>query len=573
MPSRRFGALVIASAVHRRAAPLKSKLMRIARRVARQVSLVRALIEASLLVAAWFLLFRWVGIEDHGQVFATLASLASSAAALAAIRLRRVEATLPGLANELLSATIASVWIALVQLGFTAAQYDWDAVSTYLQTGNFSPFDAVLVWGGFTLLNGAVYVVMRTVVVGIPWWLRFQQRKLRWQLVHTQLLVVVLLGLIPLTLFGSAILRGELTQLFRGTEPAGNALVGLAAAIAFALAVTVVLLAIGMAVVLPPSILVSYIAARRTTRRLEHLAGTAAALRDGRLDARVSVQGVDEVAQLQADINAMAATMQRSMTDLSAERDTVRSLLQQRQELVASVSHELRTPVAIMRGYLDSALDQEDAIPVGLRHDLQVMHNESLRLQRLIDDLFVLTRASVAQLPFDIKATDLIPLLERCVAAVAPGAWDSGRVEVLLQAADDLPPVAVDPDRLTQIVLNVVTNAVRHSPPGGLVLLSTQRADGRIAVCVADTGEGIPADEIDRVWERFYRASNATDPRGSGLGLAISKELAEAMGGEVAVRSVPGEETVFTFWFPIASHGTHEPALSSGFRDNFATSS
>jgi signal transduction histidine kinase len=549
--------LVIASAVHRRTAPRRAATIAFLRRVTRQVSLPRALAEATLLVVAWFLLFSWLDIERGPDVLITMATFASSASALAAIRLRRVDASLAGVAYELSSTVLASAWLAGVQLAFGAVLYNWRTIVDYLYRGTYSVVDGMLVWAGFTLLNGAVFAVVRTVAVGIPWWLRFQQRKLRWQLVHSQLMVVVLLGLIPLALFGSAILRGELTDLFRGSAPAGNALVGLGTAIAFALAVTIVLLAIGMAVVLPPSILVSYLAARRTTRRLEHLAGTAAALRDGRFDARVTVQGVDEVAQLQTDINAMATTLQRSMSELSAERDTVQSLLDQRQELVASVSHELRTPVAIMRGYLDAALAQDDSVPPGLREDLQVMHTESLRLQRLIDDLFVLTRASVAQLPLNVAAVDVAPLLEQAVAAVAPGAWSSSRVEVILvlHPEGNLPPIAVDPDRLTQIVLNVVNNAVRHSPPGGIVLITAEEEGGRVAIRIADTGEGIPPDELDRIWERFYRGANATDPRGSGLGLALSRELTEAMGGDASVSSTPGEETVFTFWFPVATRG------------------
>src|SRR5205814_807270 len=121
------------------------------------------------------------------------------------------------------------------------------------------------------------------------------------------------------------------------------------------------------------------------------------------------------------------------------------------------------------------------------------------------------------------------------------------------EPGETLPPAAVDPDRLQQIVLNVISNGIRHSPPGGLVVVAAVRDGERIAIRIADTGEGIPAEEIDRIWERFYRGSNARDPRGSGLGLALAKELTEAMGGEVGVASIPGEETVFTFWFPFAT--------------------
>jgi signal transduction histidine kinase len=514
--------------------------MRFVRGVARRVTLPRALFEASIIVVAWCALIRTVEGRGPDQTLAALVSLVSSAVAVAALRLRRFPVSRRGVVAELVCAAIASLWVGLLQYLYIVFQFG----SHYLPISH-----AV---GVFTVLNGAVYVVTRFVVVGIPWWLRFQRRQLRWQLVHLQLLVVVLLGLIPLTLLAATILREQASSLLWGNGPVSNAVIHLASAIAFALAVTTVFLAFGMAIVLPPTILVSYLAAKRTTRRLEDLAGTAAALRDGRLDARVTVEGVDEVAQLQADVNTMASTLQQSVAELSAQRDTVQQLLEQRQELVASVSHELKTPVAIMRGYLDSALEGETEIPQQLRHDLQVMHGESVRLQRLIEDLFVLSRASVAQLPLRVEAVDVRAVLQQCVHATAPSAWQSGRVEVLLEPGPAVPPIAVDPDRLMQILMNVVTNGVRHSPPGGLVLLSAQHEDRRVAVRVADTGDGIPPAELEQIWERFYRGSNARDPRGSGLGLALAKELTEAMGGDVSVHSIPCEETVFTFRFPVA---------------------
>lgn len=576
MSSRRSGALVTASAAYNEPIPTSVTGLALLRRVTRQVSPVRALAESTLLVIGWYLLFSALEIQQ-GRAFqdllATFAIVGSSASVLAAIRLLRVPASIRGVLYELSTTALLSVWIASIQLGFTAAMVGWPTFVRTIEQPGRTMGDVPIYWALLAVLNLAIYAVVRSVAVGIPWWLRFQQSKLRWQLVHSQLVVVVLLGLIPLALLGSAILffSGQPDPLVTGQQ-SGNTLIGTGILIALALAFVTVLLAVGMAIVLPPSILVSYWAAKRTTRRLEHLAGVAAALRDGRFDARVQVEGVDEVAQLQTDVNAMASTLERSVAEISAQRDTVQSLLDQRQQLVANVSHELRTPVAIMRGYLDSALAQDGAVPATLRQDLQVMHTESLRLQRLIDDLFVLTRASVAQLPLNIGPIDLVPVLEQAVAAVAPGAWSSSRVEVILVLHPEsaLPPAAVDPDRLTQIVLNVVNNAVRHSPPGGIVLISAEIDEERIAIRIADTGEGISPDEIDRIWERFYRGANATDPRGSGLGLALSKELTEAMGGEVAVRSIPGEETVFTFWFPIA-----EPAPAAGIaalqRDNFAT--
>jgi signal transduction histidine kinase len=245
----------------------------------------------------------------------------------------------------------------------------------------------------------------------------------------------------------------------------------------------------------------------------------------------------------------MAADLERAMGDLQAERDAVARLLEARRELVVAVSHELRTPVATLRAYLDSALAHWDgAAPPTLRDDLGIMAGEAERLQRLIDELFTLARAEAGGLPLALQPTDVGALLRRCAAVAAPPAWARGRVEVLAETPPDLPPARADPDRLEQVVRNLVANAVRHTPPGGLVLLTAAAEADAIVVQVRDTGEGIAAEALPRLFERFYRAGDARDRDrgGAGLGLALVKELTEAMGGSVGVESVAGEGSVFT---------------------------
>jgi len=409
------------------------------------------------------------------------------------------------------------------------------------------------------------YLLCRAAVLVWPAWDRQRRARLLWALTHAQLVagltlaagVAALLTLLAAAAYFTSPYGPPFgpESLPEGAGPAAIFLTWLTTRV---LAPVTGILGLGLAalvVILPPAALISYFALRRTTRRLEELVTATSALRAGDLAARVPVTGEDEVARLQADFNAMAAELERTLRELEEERDSVARLLQARRELVAAVSHELRTPVTTLRGYLESVLAHWDgAPPEMLRQDLEVMASEIERLQRLIDDLFTLSRAEIGRLPLAIQPTDVAALVRRCVEAVAPLAWERGRVEVLADAQAALPPALVDPDRIEQVVRNLLANAVRHTPPGGLVLLSAMADRDRLIVQVKDTGEGIPLEDLARIWDRFYRGSNAReqDQGGAGLGLALVKELTEAMGGSVVVESVPGEGSCFTLHLPVA---------------------
>jgi signal transduction histidine kinase len=291
------------------------------------------------------------------------------------------------------------------------------------------------------------------------------------------------------------------------------------------------------------------------TRRLQALAEGTSALRSGEYGMRIRVEGADEVARLQVDFNVMADALEQAMTDLRAERDNVETLLRARRELFASVSHELRTPVATLRGYLESARSHwTDEPPQTLRHDLEVMEREAARLQRLIDDLFTLTRAEAAHLEMQPTAVNVGALAQRIAETAAPLAWRSNRVEVVAEATAAAPLAWVDETRLEQVVANLVHNGVRHTPPGGIVSLWVEGTAEGVVLQARDTGEGIAAEDLPRIWDRFYRADAARlrPESGSGLGLALVKEITEAMGGSVAVESVAGQGSCFTLVLPRA---------------------
>jgi signal transduction histidine kinase len=414
--------------------------------------------------------------------------------------------------------------------------------------------------GGISLLlaaAGPAFLVFR----GGMWlwraWDRLRRRQLLWALTHAHLTVVVVMALLFAVLLTVQVLVAEYSDRF---EPEGG---GLAALLAVRIVLTI-LPAIGafsaftvilLTIALPPSAIFSTIVARRTTRRLDALVAATKALRTGDYAARVDIVGEDEVTQLQAGFNAMAADLERAMGELAAERDKVASLLQARRELVASVSHELRTPVATLRGYLESALKNWDHTPPPtLRYDLEVMDGEAARLQKLLDDLFTLSQAEVSGLMVDLQPTDVDAIVQRRVRAAAPPAWESGRVEIVAEVPPDLPPALADEGRLDQVLVNLLRNSVRHTPPGGIVAVMVAPEQDTVRIEVRDTGEGIPPEELPHIWERFYRgrSSRAEDSRGAGLGLALVKELTEAMGGTVAVESAVGQGSCFTVWLPKA---------------------
>jgi signal transduction histidine kinase len=397
---------------------------------------------------------------------------------------------------------------------------------------------------GFVIARGAVHLWR--------YWTRLRRRRMLWALTHAHLVVVlIVIGLWAVVLLILSPL-GEILSYDPQFDSFWTALVSDLLVTFFPAAMAVLFItAFVLAVVLPPSALLSFLVARKTTRRLEYLAQATGALRGGDYATRVAVSGEDEVAQLQSDFNAMAEALETSLHDLEAERDKVAQLLHARQALVAGVSHELRTPVATMRGYLEST-QTRDAAPETLAHGLAVMETEVLRLQRMLDDLFTLSRVEVEALTLDLRPVTLEAVVQRRIAALAPLAWERECVEMVAEIPAGLPPVYADAGRLDQILTNLLRNARRHTPPGGIIVVRAEAQADRVRLDVCDTGEGIAPEELVHIWERFYRGegARAQDQYGAGLGLTLVKELAEAMGGAVDVQSVVGEGSCFTVWLP-----------------------
>ncbi|MGI9059352.1 MAG: sensor histidine kinase [Ktedonobacteraceae bacterium] len=389
-----------------------------------------------------------------------------------------------------------------------------------------------------SLIYFSVFVVTRVVARILMFWNHLRRTQLIWSLTHAIVMLVAMGAVLLILIFEVIIIRYSPNILL--LIPATLGLISVSV--------------IALAAVVPPSALFSYLVIRRTTRRVKELAVATSILRRGNYAVRVPVVGEDEVAQLQSNFNAMAVDLERAMRDLQGERDRVAALLQSRRELIANVSHELRTPMATLRSYLETTLTHwEEAPPLTMRRDLQVMENEAIRLQALVEDLFTLARTEVGRLTLHCIPTDVVALTQRIVETSAPLAWRASKVEVVIDASPAVPCALVDPDRLEQALRNLLHNGVRHTPPGGIVAVVLRTEEHAVILQVKDTGEGIASTDIPHIWERFYRSESSRTNMGSGtgLGLALVKEWIEAMGGSVAVESTVGEGSCFTLRLPL----------------------
>ena len=430
--------------------------------------------------------------------------------------------------------------------------------ATYLK--NIAVSRLYLICLVFVLCTSIIFLLGRLCLHILRTWNRFRRTRLRWTVTHSHLMVVVIgAGLISFVSIFLAVFESDLR---------GQQVVGSIFAVIFVLSLILLTTVVTIIVVLPPSILSSILFTRRISRRVEDLAAATSALSQGDYSIRIAVDGEDEIARLQADFNVMASALEETMRELKAERDNVRTLLEARRELIASVSHELRTPVATVSGYLESTLanwgaGHDGQLPERMRDDLLTMQRQVVRLQSLINDLFTLARAEVGHLEMRCVPTAVLPIVDEVANSSAPLAWLGSRIEVLAEVATTAPMMVlavIDEQRLEQILYNLIHNAIRHTQPGGIIVVSAQVEHEQILLQVKDTGEGIAAEELPRIWERFYRVRNsqAQIAPGTGLGLAIVKELTEAMGGTVAVESIVGQGTCFSLRFPLVRNSTEQ---------------
>jgi len=303
----------------------------------------------------------------------------------------------------------------------------------------------------------------------------------------------------------------------------------------------------------PVALGVGYLIARGLTRRIERLDQAATTLADGELSARVAADSPDEIGRLGATFNTMAEQLQERERALADAAERAELLLRTNKRLVADVSHELRNPLATLRGYLDVLAEQHGhQLPPD---DLRVIQGEMGRLTALVEDLFTLARVEAQQLPLSLGPVDVTALVARLAETLAPLARRERQIELVTQLDPATPMVNADAVRLEQVLRNLAQNALRHTPPGGIIAFEVCADEaGRVRIAVADTGVGIAPEDLPHVFERFFRgdSSRARETGGAGLGLALVRELVGAMQGSVTVESTLGRGSRFTVTLPVA---------------------
>ena len=284
------------------------------------------------------------------------------------------------------------------------------------------------------------------------------------------------------------------------------------------------------------SVILGLLLARTLTRPLREITTATKKVAKGDLEQQVPIRSKDELGELAASFNQMSA-------DLTQSRDL-------RRQMTADIAHELRTPLTVVLGHTEALSDGE--LPPDAE-TFKILYDETKRLNRLVEDLRTLSLSDAGELHLNRSLTSPGDLLERAAASRKSEA-NAKEIELQIEVEEDLPEVDLDADRMTQVLVNLLDNALRYTPKGGWINLSAYEVEERVELNVHDSGPGIPAEDLEHLFERFYRGdkSRQREEGGSGLGLAIAKSLVENQGGEIRVESPPGEGARFVVELPVS---------------------
>ena len=330
------------------------------------------------------------------------------------------------------------------------------------------------------------------------------------------LILVVGVGVV-----GAEVFTALMMELGDSAEHARDMYADSVTTVVIAASAVAVLASVGLAIVL----------SRMLARPLAEIGQAARRVADGDYAARVPRSGPEELASLADSFNQMAASLERQ------ER--------MRRDFIANAAHELRTPLTNLQGYLEAL---RDGVITADRATYESLHEEADRLVRLSRSLDALAEGDADTEPPSLVEVDLAAAMRTALDLAAPSIERAG-----LRLDTDVPPAVparADPDRLAQVLANLLSNAVRYTPRGGLISVRVERRPGDVLVSIANTGDGIPAEDLDRVFERFYRVEKSRDRErgGAGIGLAIVKQLVEGIGGRVGAESRDGQTR---FWFSL----------------------
>lgn len=285
------------------------------------------------------------------------------------------------------------------------------------------------------------------------------------------------------------------------------------------------------------ALVLTFVLSRRMSSPIGALAATARRLGRGDLSQRVQLRDRGEVRELAQAFNSMAVDLER--------------LEQLRRNLVADVAHELRTPLSNIQGYVEAI---RDGVMKPDGATLDSLNEEAALLSRLVDELQELSLAEAGELKLVYLEEDVTELIRRAAVSWQPQVVAKG-MSLSVDLPDKLPSVNIDWQRINQVLHNLLENAVAHTGKGGIITVAAAERGDWVEISVSDTGEGIPAQDLPNIFERFYRVdrSRARATGGSGLGLTIAKRLVEAHGGKIEAQSKPGRGSRFSFTIPVLS--------------------